>query len=69
MGVIMIKEQLGNDTQKSRFQQWLEQQHDQIDVDCGCVSIEAFMYWLQVAYEAGGDLNEQWLSTCHLGND
>lgn len=54
----MIKEQPENDTQKSHFQQWLEQQHDQIDVDCGCVSIETFMYWLQVAYEAGGDLNE-----------
>ncbi|HGU0801693.1 TPA: DUF551 domain-containing protein, partial [Escherichia coli] len=35
------------------FEQWLEQQHDKIDVDCGCVSTEMFMHWIRVAYEAG----------------
>ncbi|HEM7941216.1 TPA: DUF551 domain-containing protein [Citrobacter freundii] len=35
------------------FDQWLSQQNDPIDVDCGCVSTEAFYHWLRVAYEAG----------------
>lgn len=35
------------------FDQWLSQQNEPIDVDCGCVSNEAFYHWLRVAYEAG----------------
>ncbi|MBJ8706269.1 DUF551 domain-containing protein [Citrobacter freundii] len=33
--------------------QWLSQQNEPIDVDCGCVTTEAFFHWLRVAYEAG----------------
>ena len=40
-------------TYKLTFEQWLEQQHDKIDVDCGCVSTEMLMHWIRVAYEAG----------------
>lgn len=47
------KEQLGSDAYKLDFEQWLEQQRGEIDVDCGCVSAETFMHWLRVAYEAG----------------
>ncbi|MEL6008060.1 hypothetical protein J4Z08_20255 [Citrobacter portucalensis] len=35
------------------FDQWLSQQDGTIDVDCGCVTTEAFYHWLRVAYEAG----------------
>ncbi|WP_234103923.1 DUF551 domain-containing protein [Citrobacter portucalensis] len=35
------------------FDQWLSQQNEPIDVDCGCVSTEAFYHWLRVAYEDG----------------
>ncbi|WP_249418152.1 hypothetical protein [Citrobacter sp. RHBSTW-00229] len=35
------------------FDQWLSQQNETIDVDCGCVTTEAFYHWLRVAYEAG----------------
>ena len=35
------------------FEQWLSQQTGTIDVDCGCVTTEAFYHWLRVAYEAG----------------
>ncbi|WP_407197302.1 DUF551 domain-containing protein [Citrobacter freundii] len=35
------------------FDQWLSQQNDTIDVDCGCVTTEAFYHWMRVAYEAG----------------
>ena len=35
------------------FDQWLSQQNEPIDVDCGCVSTEAFYHWLRVAYESG----------------
>ncbi|UDR02990.1 DUF551 domain-containing protein [Citrobacter freundii] len=34
------------------FDQWLSQQNEPIDVDCGCVTTEAFYHWLRVAYEA-----------------
>ncbi|MBQ4924963.1 hypothetical protein FDK33_07255 [Citrobacter werkmanii] len=34
------------------FDQWLSQQDGTIDVDCGCVTTEAFYHWLRVAYEA-----------------
>ncbi|EFB6209103.1 DUF551 domain-containing protein [Escherichia coli] len=42
-------------TYKLTFEQWLEQQHDKIDVDCGCVSTEMLMHWIRVAYEAGNN--------------
>lgn len=35
------------------FDHWLSQQNEPIDVDCGCVTTEAFYHWLRVAYEAG----------------
>ncbi|MGU9775738.1 hypothetical protein ACV3J7_04930 [Salmonella enterica] len=35
------------------FDQWLSQQNEPIDVDCGCVTTEVFYHWLRVAYEAG----------------
>ncbi|WP_374684747.1 hypothetical protein [Scandinavium hiltneri] len=35
------------------FDQWISQQRDGIDVDCGCVTTEAFFHWIRVAYEAG----------------
>lgn len=35
------------------FDQWLSQQNGKIDVDCGCVTTEAFFHWLRVAYESG----------------
>lgn len=34
------------------FEQWLSKQSDGIDVDCGCVTTEAFYHWLRVAYNA-----------------
>ncbi|EMR8086912.1 hypothetical protein QBO93_002983 [Citrobacter freundii] len=47
----------GDDNEKSDcklpFDQWLSQQNEPIDVDCGCVTSEAFYHWLRVAYEAG----------------
>ncbi|WP_406907828.1 DUF551 domain-containing protein [Citrobacter freundii] len=47
----------GDDNEKNDcrlpFDQWLSQQHEPIDVDCGCVTTEAFYHWLRVAYEAG----------------
>ncbi|HBC1013424.1 TPA: hypothetical protein IGZ65_005211 [Escherichia coli] len=44
---------LHGQTGKLTFEQWLEQRHDKIDVDCGCVSTETLMHWMRVAYEAG----------------
>lgn len=38
------------------FDQWLSQQNGKIDVDCGCVTTEAFFHWLRVAYESGNEL-------------
>lgn len=35
------------------FDQWLSQQNGKVDVDCSCVTTEAFYHWLRVAYEAG----------------
>ncbi|MDM3285029.1 hypothetical protein OGV51_11150, partial [Citrobacter sp. Cf042] len=47
----------GDDNEKADcrlpFDQWLSQQNEPIDVDCGCVTTEAFYHWLRVAYEAG----------------
>ncbi|WP_326928694.1 hypothetical protein [Citrobacter sp. RHBSTW-00678] len=46
----------GDDNEKADcrlpFDQWLSQQNEPIDVDCGCVTTEAFYHWLRVAYEA-----------------
>lgn len=38
---------------KLPFDRWLSQQDGAIDIDCGCVTTEAFYHWLRVAYEAG----------------
>lgn len=46
-------DELESKAYKLDFEQWLEQQRGEIDVDCGCVSAETFMHWLRVAYEAG----------------
>lgn len=36
-----------------KFEEWLLQQNGVIEVDCGCVTTEAFYHWMRVAYEAG----------------
>ncbi|HDT0616329.1 TPA: DUF551 domain-containing protein [Klebsiella michiganensis] len=36
-----------------KFEEWLSQQNGIIEVDCGCVTSEAFYHWMRVAYEAG----------------
>ncbi|NHR69091.1 DUF551 domain-containing protein [Klebsiella pneumoniae] len=36
-----------------KFEEWLAQQNGVIEVDCGCVTTEAFYHWMRVAYEAG----------------
>ncbi|MCS6046841.1 hypothetical protein [Klebsiella pneumoniae] len=36
-----------------KFEEWLSQQSGTIEVDCGCVTTEAFYHWLRMAYEAG----------------
>lgn len=41
-----------------KFEEWLSQQDGVIEVDCGCVTTEAFYHWLRVAYEAGTLTNE-----------
>lgn len=38
---------------KLPFEQWLSQQSEKVDVDCGCVSIEVLMCWMRKAYVAG----------------
>lgn len=38
---------------KLPFEQWLSQQSEKVDVDCGCVSIEVLMCWMRKAYGAG----------------
>jgi len=38
---------------KFPFEQWLSQQGERIEIDCGCVSAEVFMHWLRMAYGAG----------------
>lgn len=40
-------------TYKLAFLEWLSEQKEKIDVDCGCVSSETLMHWMRVAYEAG----------------
>ncbi|EOM9326049.1 DUF551 domain-containing protein [Escherichia coli] len=46
------------------LEQWLEQQHGKIDVDCGYVSTETLMHWMRVAYEAGNSpvTPDSWIS-------
>ena len=41
------------DTNRLPFERWLSQLTGKIDVDCGCVTTEAFFHWLRVAYDAG----------------
>lgn len=36
-----------------KLEEWLSQQNGVIEVDCGCVTTEAFYHWMRVAYEAG----------------
>ncbi|HCK0913000.1 TPA: DUF551 domain-containing protein [Klebsiella michiganensis] len=36
-----------------KFEEWLSQQDGVIEVDCGCVTTEAFYHWMRLAYEAG----------------
>lgn len=53
------------------FDQWLSQQNEPIDVDCGCVTTEAFYHWLRVAYEAGNSpmwIGVDWAKGCDPGN-
>ncbi|NIH44594.1 DUF551 domain-containing protein [Enterobacter asburiae] len=38
---------------KLPFEQWLSQQGERIEIDCGCVSVEVFMHWLRMAYGDG----------------
>ncbi|WP_249436294.1 DUF551 domain-containing protein [Escherichia coli] len=40
-------------TYKLAFLEWLSEQKEKIDIDCGCVSIETLMHWMRLAYEAG----------------
>lgn len=37
---------------KPTFEEWMSNQSEKIEVDCGCVTTEAFYHWLKVAYEA-----------------
>lgn len=39
-----------------KFEEWLAQQDGVIEVDCGCVTTEAFYHWMRVAYESGNSL-------------
>lgn len=41
------------------FEDWLSSRTDTIEVDCGCVTTEAFYHWLKVAYEATPSHTEQ----------
>ncbi|HIE6833856.1 TPA: DUF551 domain-containing protein [Klebsiella pneumoniae] len=36
-----------------KFEEWLAQQDGVIEVECGCVTTEAFYHWMRLAYEAG----------------
>lgn len=49
-----------------KFEEWLAQQDGVIEVDCGCVTTEAFYHWLRVAYEAGNSpaIPDCWCLTC-----
>ncbi|EEQ3645121.1 DUF551 domain-containing protein [Escherichia coli] len=51
-------------TAKLSFQEWLSEQKEKIDVDCGCVSTETLMHWMRVAYEAGNSpvIPDGWIS-------
>ncbi|HCD7854654.1 TPA: DUF551 domain-containing protein [Klebsiella pneumoniae] len=49
-----------------KFEEWLSQQNGVIEVDCGCVTSEAFYHWMRVAYEAG---NSQVIPDGWTGND
>lgn len=47
-----------------KFEEWLSQQNGVIEVDCGCVTTEAFYHWMRVAYEAGNSpvIPDTWIS-------
>lgn len=46
-----------------KFEEWLSQQDGVIEVDCGCVTAEAFYHWMRVAYEAGNspEIPDAWI--------
>lgn len=46
-----------------KFEEWLSQQSGVIEVDCGCVTTEAFYHWMRVAYEAGNSpvIPDRWI--------
>ena len=48
-----------------KFEEWLSQQGDLIEVDCGCVTTESFYHWLRAAYESGVLTNEGTLQSCN----
>lgn len=56
-GIDEFKKMLGGNSSDApvahTFDEWLSQQADSIDVDCGCVSTEAFMHWMRKAYDGG----------------
>ena len=49
---------------KLPFEQWLSQQSEKVDVDCGCVSIEVLMCWMRKAYGAGNypEIPDGWIN-------
>ena len=51
-----------------KFEEWLAQQDGVIEVDCGCVTTEAFYHWLRVAYEAGNSLAQSDCCPAQDGN-
>lgn len=48
-----------------KFEEWLSQQGGLIEVDCGCVTTEAFCHWLRAAYESGALTNEGTIHSCN----
>ncbi|BBL42676.1 hypothetical protein [Stx2-converting phage F039] len=51
-------------TAKLSFQEWLSEQKEKIDVDCGCVSIETLTHWMKSAYETSNSpvTPDSWIS-------
>lgn len=54
----------GDEKMSTTLEQWLEQQHGKIDVDCGCVSTETLTHWMKSAYEASNSpvTPDSWIS-------
>lgn len=51
-GISLIRIALSVKQAKPTFEEWLSSRTGTIEVDCGCVTTEAFYHWLKVAYEA-----------------